>query len=612
MRVRKVHISNVLSFPYVEDINQAASLELDPKLNVIIGGNGSGKSTMLETINFIFRRVLFRRYIFEENNFQNPAPQTRMATIRLDPDMDHFKNTYRLNPNWSTENLPQVIMVGLTLDEVDKVNIDNIVDRYQDIVSNARRYSQATLPVFSRITGDEDILITVTLIHDTDTFTVTHDTRADIFAYLTDYEYIRELISIYNLSPNDSAISQLADTFTMLSAFRNYSSFNNSAVLSTEERLQIRTINQSNFLKSVNEGDGGEPAIFSVVRLRLASEQYRLSGSNLTDQEAEDAANNLDMLKKINSKLAIVSLSCSIKLVQRRSWSYSFEFYDTKHCKVLGDINSLSAGQRSIIHLIFEAYGRDEMQGGVVVIDEPEIHLHYQFQHEYLIIMNDIIAEQGTQYILVTHSDSFVNSMTAAYIKRFTLDDSRQSIIYSPLNTTEQRKLIEILDNTQSARALFGNKVLLVEGQDDRYFFRALLDKLHPELRQDISVYDTGSKSSHESWREFFEKYGIKVYRVKDLDAAFIDIYNDRSQYSLKSDANIERFKLEHPSLDKDIDNKYKEKLYILKRGALEAYTNNPKGLEYVISFCRDLDSFIDSNDERSIEVLNIVKKIKA
>ena len=102
-------------------------------------------------------------------------------------------------------------------------------------------------------------------------------------------------------------------------------------------------------------------------------------------------------------------------------------FHDTKNDRYQGDINSLSAGQKSIIHLIFEAYGRDDVKGGLIVIDEPEIHLHYQFQSKYLKILEDLAKEQKIQCILVTHSEGFINDNTIKYIKRFSLNEERNS-----------------------------------------------------------------------------------------------------------------------------------------------------------------------------------------
>ena len=54
--------------------------------------------------------------------------------------------------------------------------------------------------------------------------------------------------------------------------------------------------------------------------------------------------------------------------------------------------------------------------------------------------------------------------------------------------TEYQKGLIKILNNTQAARVLFLNKVLLVEGQDDEYFFRDVVKRLQPEFSQNINI----------------------------------------------------------------------------------------------------------------------------
>lgn len=62
MKIKSLQISNVLSFEYVEDIANAPKISFDKNFNILIGQNGAGKSTALEIINFIFRRVLFVPY----------------------------------------------------------------------------------------------------------------------------------------------------------------------------------------------------------------------------------------------------------------------------------------------------------------------------------------------------------------------------------------------------------------------------------------------------------------------------------------------------------------------------------------------------------------------
>ena len=73
MKINKLQLSNILSFPYVENIEDAVKISFDPALNIIISGNGSGKSTVLEVINFIFKRVMFKPYEFNQDLFNNTS-----------------------------------------------------------------------------------------------------------------------------------------------------------------------------------------------------------------------------------------------------------------------------------------------------------------------------------------------------------------------------------------------------------------------------------------------------------------------------------------------------------------------------------------------------------
>ncbi|MCA9335800.1 AAA family ATPase [Candidatus Saccharibacteria bacterium] len=612
MKISKIQLSNILSFPYAENIEDAVEIKVDPTLSVIIGGNGSGKSTALDAISFLFRRAILKPYNFDHDTFSNPVGSRKQDSLRVLPEMENYKNSFRLNHNWNSEDKAQKIAATIVLDDVDTSNLSIIKDNYSKIRSTISKYSRARIPsAFNLDNGTEEINLVVVLDSDNDKFAVSHDTNEEIFSYLSDYELYKEAISLYNISAVDEdSIPQLSDTFTMLSAFRNYHSFNGSVSLTSDPLYQLRSISANNYRQGINTSQG-EPSIFSVVKLQVASKQYDLSRGNMTDEESEKEANKAEILKKINNKLAIINLRCSVKLLDRRNWSYSFEFYDTKHRRVMGDINSLSAGQRSIIHLTFEAYGRDTLKGGVVVIDEPEIHLHYQFQHEYHQIMKEIITEQKMQYILVTHSDAFVNYDTASYIKRFALNENRQSVVYSPKLTETQESLVRILDNTQSARALFGNKIVLVEGQNDRYFLRSLFSYLYPELDQEVSIFDAGSRDSIPEWKEFFEKFGLIVYQIKDLDAAFEDIYRDRSKYSLKSDSAKTKFRSDHANLSEDIERLYSDRLYILKLGDIEDYMQiNSKKLHTVIQYCDEIEKFVADETDQKKEMLGIIGEI--
>ena len=261
--------------------------------------------------------------------------------------------------------------------------------------------------------------------------------------------------------------------------------------------------------------------------------------------------------------------------------------------------------------MIFEAYGRDDVNGGLIIIDEPEIHLHYQFQSKYLKILEDLAKEQKIQCVLVTHSEGFISDDTIKYIKRFSLNEERNSMVYAPEITENQKGLIKILNNTQAARVLFLDKVLLIEGQDDEYFFRDTVKRLQPELSQDISIYETRGEDNIPSFKSFFESFGLKVYVIKDLDATGKDFYNSTVSFRNTGEAGVIRYRRDHPDLDQQIESRYSSDEFYLKKGAIEQYTGKEKGIDHVIDFCENnMDNFLDSDDDKAKEIRKIIDLI--
>lgn len=617
MRVNYLQLSNILSFKYEEDINNAFKIEFDPDLNIIIGGNGSGKSTALEAMNFVFTRVLFKYCEVRDYNFLLPSEGGRKNSLVVDDRSSHASGL-RLQPNWDSELEPQSIRILITLDDIDRTNINHIANNYGHIRNIFGVYSHISTPEdFVPIENDMEVDINITFNYREDRYETSYidSVPNSVQFYLEYYQAINEAIAIHNNKHADH-VKPLGSTFSMLSAFRNYNTFSLQTSLQSNPVSQLRAIRRDSSYRSNHDQSGSEPAIFNIVKLKLGEEYLNFLKGKKDIDEAKDAVNRLKMVDDINDKLELLNLQFNIELTDLRTWSYEFRFRDTKNNRDLGDINSLSAGQKSIIHLIFEAYGRDDVNGGLIIIDEPEIHLHYQFQFEYLKILEKLAKEQGVQYIIVTHSEGFISNKTIGHVKRFSLNEERNSVVCNPDIREDQRKLTEILNNTCAARVLFLDRVLLVEGQDDEYFFRAAIKKLQPDLSQNITVYGVRGKDSISSFKSFFESFGLTVYLIKDLDATGRDFYN--STVSFKYDKRtkqprldkrkIDKYRNEHPDLDEKIESKYPSYEFYLKKGAIEQYTGKEKGIDHVIDFCEnEMDNFLNSDDEKAKEICKII-----
>jgi hypothetical protein len=506
------------------------------------------------------------------------------------------------------------------------------------------------------------------------TYTVTvADPAHSGWWYLQHYYYYQAMIQFYNRLHPTAPISEMADTFTMISGYRNYNSFDPRVSLREQTALQqVQAVKEATAQQSLNHPDYAEPRIFSLVKLQVAKVHQELLLSGLTGEQMEARANAQSFMTQINDKLRLLHLSVRIRLVNLQSWSYEFQLTDTRRGRILEDINSLSAGQKAIMHLVFEAYGRGALKGGIVVIDEPEIHLHYQFQAEFLRILRDLQREQGAQYVIVTHSESLIHADTIRHVRRFALDGTGRTMIASPVLTVEQRLLIKILDNTRSIHALFARKLLLVEGDTDRYLFRSVLDKLYPTATQEIAVLSMGGKGSHAQWRELFEAYGLEVHYLGDFDNVSTLIRSDGTMIvdktreqagreglqqqkldtisplerdrlrglhdtlvgdpdflnrpqlapwraltagfgrlvSLTNPEKVARIRGDYPTIEADIEALYVERIYLLKRGAIEEYTGTTHGrVDQIINFCETgLQAWLA--DSRSEEIREIAARV--
>ncbi len=121
MKIKSLQISNVLSFAYVDDITSAQKIGFDKNLSILIGQNGSGKSTALEVINFVFRCVLFVPYN------RNADLYTKRTTINVDEkkrilskiDSVQYYRGFRLDRNYDFEDKEQKIRAVVELDDID-------------------------------------------------------------------------------------------------------------------------------------------------------------------------------------------------------------------------------------------------------------------------------------------------------------------------------------------------------------------------------------------------------------------------------------------------------------------------------------------------------------
>jgi len=152
----------------------------------------------------------------------------------------------------------------------------------------------------------------------------------------------------------------------------------------------------------------------------------------------------------------------------------------------------MSDGEQSLLSMIFTMYGYD-FNHGMVIIDEPEIHFHPQMQRSFSRMIEKINQNIGTQFILSTYSPLFINESNIGNVYRFSKING-ETKIKNPFFTlsADEATLVHLLKFENLSKIFFVNKIIMVEGETDAYFFEFYLKYLHtlPQRNNKITDYE--------------------------------------------------------------------------------------------------------------------------
>lgn len=204
MKVTSLQISNVLSFKHHNDINDAEKIIFDSGLNIIIGENGAGKSTVLEVINFIFKRVLVKQYQLNQDYYSSRSTLTSDQRKQiLIPTNNGSYREFRLNPNWDSQQKNQTIRIAVKLDDIDIHNISNLTAQKQSLDKIGNLYSSRSNENVDGYSSEYVIDIVLNAANNTFTTEIQNGSMDFGFQYLIDYNFYKECISLHNLARPD-------------------------------------------------------------------------------------------------------------------------------------------------------------------------------------------------------------------------------------------------------------------------------------------------------------------------------------------------------------------------------------------------------------------------
>lgn len=259
--------------------------------------------------------------------------------------------------------------------------------------------------------------------------------------------------------------------------------------------------------------------------------------------------------------------------------------------------DDLWSGEQSILWMVEEIVWSDH-HGGIILIDEPELHLHPQYQNQLGTILELLSQRQNIQIIIATHSPSFIDEHNIVNVFRFAPRDGHTHII-NPVSFAGQElwKIKQILTATNAGKLFFADIIIMVEWDTDEYFLDKYIHYYFAQhniqsRRYNYEILNIAGKWSLRAWRKFCEQFQIHWSFIGDWDNVVNSQFGAQIQ-QIKShiphhvqwhkitksqhyQALIQEISDHHPQLETQltamIDRDSTRHIYTLRHGDLEAY----------------------------------------
>jgi predicted ATPase len=117
----------------------------------------------------------------------------------------------------------------------------------------------------------------------------------------------------------------------------------------------------------------------------------------------------------------------------------------------------------------------------IVLMDEPDAHLHARLQVEMMRIFEDLVEKEGLQFVLASHSPHLISAAPAGSLQAM-IDGKAHPFATEP----EQMDLLDTLgafDRMEIVPLLRTKSVVFVENRDDRNFLELFARKLWGEAK---------------------------------------------------------------------------------------------------------------------------------
>lgn len=488
MKVNSLQIKNVKSFREEEHVS------FNDDFNILIGPNGGGKSNLLDTTTIVLNQFFL----------QSTLKQNTNNGIRLNKQ-SAFNNVDQLLEKYIGEDGESKIVIELKVSPEDIENIESLIENQEEL--------REALDPFSRLNGIqrrlnfmnswdlEEISEGQTLEYEIQNNNAPNPNQQPDKMFL---EYLQHLDTFIILAQDIDGID-LQPSYFYFSPYRGGVEENKEVTLHSDNYYQLL----HNYLGSTSREQTSaiELAIFKLAEMRREYE-FQEGPNDRFFEEKE--------VQMINQYFEKLGYEWNLEGVNPNENRY--EMFLERGGKQFR-MDQLSSGETEILNFLLGILSTD-IRNGIIVIDEPELHLHPRWQSVLLELFSDLEELTGNQFIFTTHSPGFITDETISKVKRVHKDDSDSSrtTTVDEGELSDPDDLVHIINSHNNEKMFFADYVVLVEGISDRLIFQKMIDHFVQEINepQIVEVLEVSGKHNFEKYADFLDNLGVSYYIIGD------------------------------------------------------------------------------------------------
>jgi len=499
MKLSRIKIQNVKSF------HDEVEISFYDDSNILIGSNGSGKSNLLDIITIGTKYFFLKPFnVVKYNDGLKEVEQIQQSYIfqEINKDLEKYFN----NPEDS------LLEFEFILKQEDIDNIKNIQNNYDNIKKGLEYFKDSSDfdYVFETIKNEWDWTVLKPekkIIYSISNNKIQNEEQTDSHKIFLQYLNYFELFLI---ALKDSDNKDIKTNYLFFSPFRGVSSSNLQANISEQSFFQV--------LSSVT--DSTSKSVSSLINLATIYFAEKMRGFEVNAQKEGyeslwEADNEVMLVKKYLKKLGY---DWHLKLIDKNKNIYEIVLLkgNTEF-----QINQASSGEKEIINFLFGIFAFN-IKNGIIVIDEPELHLHPRWQLVLLDLFEELSKETKNQFIISTHSPTFINEQSYKHLIRIYKDENNysKSIVLKDTDSLRLKDIFHIINSTNNEKIFFADVVIFVEGITDRLVFQRILEEktAQNDLKKIVEIIEIKGKNNFNKFSEFLDALEIPNYFISDLD----------------------------------------------------------------------------------------------